>query len=374
MTALRRDPHLWLHLAGLASVPIWLDLCLAGLAVGDPVVPPWLEMGLLGLIGSVPLLWMQWRRPFYPFSLLLVAVRPDSLSSQRLQLLSRQRSWLGKVLAIVSVGILTGALVLLYPLAPMAAGCTPFAGQSRAVGWLIAAIAFFLANFFLQLAMSALPLLLTPDQALKNTASYDTAHILRDFTVSGIRLRQILPELQADADALSESPTVPVTTDALSDISAVTPIQAATENPSESPDLLETNELPEEAAIDHPLSSHLQGIRNFPTVSLEEERAQAAEVIAEHSEAALPSHPSNQKLDTPSQRQESDIPLLTAPPKPTSDTTTDGSLAEPDLHATNSDSLESLVLEDHKALHTNTASADIKIEPFIPTTRSTSDT
>ncbi|MEM9245882.1 MAG: low-complexity tail membrane protein, partial [Cyanobacteria bacterium P01_F01_bin.153] len=76
MTALRRDPHLWIHLAGLASVPLWLDLCLAGLAVGDPVVPPWLEMGLLGLIGSGPLLWMQWQRPFYPFSLLLFAIRP----------------------------------------------------------------------------------------------------------------------------------------------------------------------------------------------------------------------------------------------------------------------------------------------------------
>lgn len=204
MIALRRDPHLWIHLVGLASLPLWLDLCLAGLAVGDPVVPPWLEVGLLGLVASGPLLWMQWQRPFYPFSLLLLATRPDSLSPQRLQLLSLQHSWLGKVLASASALVLLGILVKLYPLAPIAAGGTPLAEQPRAVGWLIGTIAFLLANFFLQLAVSALWLLLTPQQTVDRATTYETSRVLQDFTVLGIRLRQVLPEFEDDIDAATE--------------------------------------------------------------------------------------------------------------------------------------------------------------------------
>ena len=71
------DPYLWVHLAGLAAVPIFLEICLIGFAVGDPLLPGWLELLLVAAIGSAPILWMQWQRPFYIFSLVGVALQPE---------------------------------------------------------------------------------------------------------------------------------------------------------------------------------------------------------------------------------------------------------------------------------------------------------
>jgi hypothetical protein len=63
----RCDPYLWVHLAGLATVPLWIDLCLLGLAVGNPTWPG-LELGFIVAVGVLPVLVMQLRRPFYIFN------------------------------------------------------------------------------------------------------------------------------------------------------------------------------------------------------------------------------------------------------------------------------------------------------------------
>jgi len=60
MSSFRSEPILWIHVAGLAVVPIFLELCL-GLAVSDPAA------GMVGAIivaavGVVPVLWMQLSR------------------------------------------------------------------------------------------------------------------------------------------------------------------------------------------------------------------------------------------------------------------------------------------------------------------------
>ncbi|MEM0980652.1 MAG: low-complexity tail membrane protein [Cyanobacteria bacterium P01_H01_bin.58] len=353
MTALRRDPHLWIHLAGLASVPLWLDLCLAGLAVGDPVVPPWLEMGLLGLIGSGPLLWMQWQRPFYPFSLLLFAIRPDSLSPQRLQLLSQQRSWLGKTLAVVSASILVGALVLLYPLAPIAAGCTPFAGQSRAVGWLIGAIALFLANFFLQLAMSALQLLLTPDRVLGHTATYDTPRILQDFTVWGIRLRQVLPELQDDRDAIPDGPTAQAAADDANVMPGLVMVQAPIEHHAKPSPLtpLAESQLSEESSVDLSSGNPLE-ISDLPTAVAEEDLSDPVEEVAKRSDVGLLTHENNLETTATHPEQEAhDVHLAPAPLATAAETLADERLEEQLPGATPSEYTESSPLEEAETLH-----------------------
>jgi hypothetical protein len=189
----RRDPYFWIHLAGLATVPLWLDICLAGLAVGDPVVPPWLELTTLGSVGTVPILWMQWQRPFYIFSLLLLALRPDALSEDRQRLLSLHRSWLSRGLVVISAIALLLVLIWLYRLAPVAAPMTPLAGQPRAVGWLVCAIAFLLANLFVQVPAMVVSLLLVPTGRVQQVPPYDAERILQDFTVIGLRVRQILP-------------------------------------------------------------------------------------------------------------------------------------------------------------------------------------
>ncbi|MEM6715994.1 MAG: low-complexity tail membrane protein, partial [Cyanobacteria bacterium P01_C01_bin.147] len=96
MLSHRRDPYLWLYLASLAIVPLCLDVCLAGLAVGEPAVAPWFELMALVAIGLLPVLWMQLQHPFYVFSVPALALRPDQLAEQRRRLLTLQRGWLSR--------------------------------------------------------------------------------------------------------------------------------------------------------------------------------------------------------------------------------------------------------------------------------------
>ena len=70
MRSFGSEPFLWIHLSGVAALPIFLGLCLLGLAVSSPLLPVWLEMFLVAVAGIVPVLWMQRFRPFYIFSIL----------------------------------------------------------------------------------------------------------------------------------------------------------------------------------------------------------------------------------------------------------------------------------------------------------------
>ncbi len=206
----RRDPYLWIHLAGLATVPLWLDVCLAGLAVGDPTVPPWLELTTLGWVGTVPILWMQLQRPFYVFSLLVLAIRPDRLSEDRRRSLTLQRQWLSRGLAIAAAVLLFGILVWLYRLAPVAATTTPFANQTRTMGWLICAIAFFFANLFTQVPATVLGALLASAEDVSSTPPYPAASIRRGFMVVGVPLASRWLDFIPDVNSSSATPiTVP---------------------------------------------------------------------------------------------------------------------------------------------------------------------
>ena len=195
MTPPRRDPYLWIHLAGLATLPLWLDICLAGLAVGDPVVSPGLELITLGLVGTLPILWMQLQRPFYIFSVPGLALRPDQLSVERRRLLSLQRTLVSRLLVIFSAIALLFGLYWLYQLAPIAADMTPFAAKSRATGWAITAISFLCANLFVQVPATVLPLLLASPPTLQKTEPFESTLILKQFTVVGLRIESVLPDL-----------------------------------------------------------------------------------------------------------------------------------------------------------------------------------
>lgn len=229
MTFSRRDPYLWIHFAGIATLPLWLDLCLAGLAVGDPVVPPWLELGTLGLVGTLPVLSMQLRRPFYVFSLLAIAVRPDQLGENQRRLLTRQRTWPSRLSTVLGAVALLAILAWLYQLAPIAAALTPFAGQSRATGWLICAIAFLLANVFVQVPATVLPLLLAPPDATIKSQPYEVADIRRDFTVVGLRIGRILPDL-ADAAMITADSRSIIRNGSLTSTAAVAHVETSQAN------------------------------------------------------------------------------------------------------------------------------------------------
>ena len=193
MATSRTDPYLWLHLSGLATVPLWLDGCLAGLAVGDPIAPSTVEISLLAIVGILPVLAMQWQRPFYLFSLLAIAVQPAALTLSQRQLLRVQRHWFNRVIAVAVAAALGWLLGVIYHLAPIASDITPFTRWGHAGGWLVAAGCFWGANLCLQVAISALRLLMARPRAVTALEPYPVDTVTQDFTVVGLRLKRILP-------------------------------------------------------------------------------------------------------------------------------------------------------------------------------------
>ncbi|UIE37056.1 low-complexity tail membrane protein [Leptodesmis sichuanensis] len=191
------DPYLWIHLAGLATLPLWLELCWLGLAAGDPVLPFWLELLLVAAIGIVPIFWMQWQRPFYIFSLIGVALKPAQLTEDQRRLLTLFKSQRNRWLAIAPAIITFFALRQLYYLAPIANPVTPFAAEARWLGLLVAAIAFLGVNLFLQVPVSVFSVMLTGESTFAATAPYPLEAIRSDFTAVGIPVNQILPPVIA---------------------------------------------------------------------------------------------------------------------------------------------------------------------------------
>ncbi|WP_017299327.1 low-complexity tail membrane protein [Nodosilinea nodulosa] len=199
MAPWRYDPYLWVHLAGLATVPLWIDLCLLGLAVGNPALPG-LELGVVIVLGALPVLTMQLLRPFYIFSLPGIALRPACLSDdQRLQL-SQFRRWRVRLGALLVPLPLVWVLIKLYPLAFLARDVTPFSGWGRLGGVAIAALGFFLANLFLQVPVAVLQVMATPDRRMVAVQPYPVEAIAANFSWLGLSVSWLLPSLAPHRD------------------------------------------------------------------------------------------------------------------------------------------------------------------------------
>lgn len=242
------DPYLWVHLAGIAAVPLCLDLCLLGFSTGKPILPIWLEMLLVGAIGIVPILWMQWQRPFYIFSLPAVAVQPTQLNEDQRRILQLFRTTPTRVLALFAPIVLSLVLWKLYQLAPIAAIVSPLAAKPRVLGLLLAAIAFLAANLFMQIPVSVTRVLLTPTKAFQAIDPYPPERILPDFTILGIRVQQLLPPFQAKPadvpdvaapEAPASEPAVPPETAAPPVVEPVLTADSSLEDPLDSPEAVE---------------------------------------------------------------------------------------------------------------------------------------
>ena len=196
------DPYLWIHLAGLAALPVFLELCVLGLATGDPLLPSVIEVALVALMGVAPVLWMQWQRPFSIFSLVAITLKSEQLSSEQRQLLSLFKAQEGNRVPIVLATIGSTALLWwLYRIAPIAAPVNPLSESGRLVGLLIAGVAFFGCNLFLQVPLSVVRVLLTSEEKFAATAPYALEQIPQDFTMVGLPVNQILPTMQAETRA-----------------------------------------------------------------------------------------------------------------------------------------------------------------------------
>ncbi|MDQ2096910.1 MAG: low-complexity tail membrane protein [Tychonema bourrellyi B0820] len=193
---------MWIHLAGVAALPIFLGLCLLGLAVGAPLLPVWLEVFLVGAAGIGPVLWMQWFRPFYIFSILVVAVKPQNLSNAQQRILLGFKSRLNQGLALFVAIVLAVILWQLYRFAPLAAGVTPFPPQWRLAGLLLAAFAFLASNLFLQVPASVMAVLLKPESDFAAMQPDVLEKIGQDFTIAGWQVDRILPAFVAEEDGV----------------------------------------------------------------------------------------------------------------------------------------------------------------------------
>jgi len=190
------ERFLWIHVAGLAVLPIMLGLCLLGLAVGEPTLPVWVELLLVGSTSIAPVLWMQWQRPFYIFSILAVALKPEKLTSDQQRLLRLFKARSARLWAVIAAAVSAIALWQLYQIAPIATGVVPL--QSHLLGLLLASIALLASNLFFQVPLSALRILVTSNAKVEATEPYPAAEIRQNFTVLGLQVQQILPPLETE--------------------------------------------------------------------------------------------------------------------------------------------------------------------------------
>jgi hypothetical protein len=210
MRAFWSDPYLWVHAAGIAALPFWFLVCLFGFAVGDPILPPWLELGLVAIAGIAPISWMQSQRPFYIFSLLAVALRAERLTEDQRRILTIFRARRNPIWIGLAAFVLFLILNQIYTIAPIAAEITPIPAGSRGLGLIIAAIGFLGTNLFTEVPLSVLHVMLTSDSEFCATAPISLNQILKDFLIIGVPVNQLLPPVVADSPAAPKSVTSPI--------------------------------------------------------------------------------------------------------------------------------------------------------------------
>ncbi|UXE61217.1 MAG: low-complexity tail membrane protein [Woronichinia naegeliana WA131] len=199
MSSFRNEPFLWIHLSGIAVAPIALLIVWLSLAIATPITPYWLELIILGIIGIIPILLMQWQKPFEIFSLLVVSLRPEVLTLEQRKILSLFKRPKQQFLALLTALLMAGKLYGIYYFAPLAALPVVNFPQVRLLALLVAAIAFLVANLFVQVPVSVLGILFTQNKIYEETTPINIEDIPKNLTVPGLRVRKIffIPELSA---------------------------------------------------------------------------------------------------------------------------------------------------------------------------------
>lgn len=202
MIEVQRNRYLWIHAAGLAAVPLLLDICLAGLAstgsAFDYPVAFGVQFWAIALIAITPPLGMQLAKPFYSFSLPPLALRPTELSDDQRRYLQVLKTLQVKILAGLTAGFSLWILKMLYAELPR---IKPLM-MTPSAGLITAAASFLLACALLQISMSAGRSLLIGPSTLKRVTPYETEAIARDFLILGLPVAKLLPtnEMPLESD------------------------------------------------------------------------------------------------------------------------------------------------------------------------------
>ena len=206
MFKVQQNRYLWVHLVGLAAVPLLLDICLAGLASARPAFNYAEAFGFqfwtVALIGVVPSLWMQIQKPFYIYSLPPLAVNPSLISEGDRRSLTVLKSWQMKALAGVTAGFLVWLLAQLYAKLPQ---ISPV--MKSGVGLVSAITAFFFVCLFLQISVSVGRSLLISQDTLQRVKPFEASEIPSSFLIPGLRVSKILPTKPIEAPPPVEKST-----------------------------------------------------------------------------------------------------------------------------------------------------------------------
>lgn len=178
-----KELFLWAHLSLLALLPLALVLTMAGLAVGEPLFPGWLEMPVLAVPIIAYVSWQQVNRPIYPFTLGFVHRSVSHLSILQRQILTIVKRPATGWIATVTAVFLYVLFRQVYRTAPLAESIAPFPDSLRFLGIVWALVFFLIANVFSQLGIVALRILVLPSRELNQ--AYDPEQIKQDFTVLG---------------------------------------------------------------------------------------------------------------------------------------------------------------------------------------------
>ena len=99
------------------------------------------------------------------------------------------------MLAVIAAILELGILWQLYQIAPIAATVVPFPPQWRLLGLLLASLSFLASNLFLQIPVSVARIFVTSETEFLQTKPYSLERISQDFTILGLQVNQILPQL-----------------------------------------------------------------------------------------------------------------------------------------------------------------------------------
>ncbi len=178
-----KELFLWAHFSLLAFLPLALVLTMAGLAVGEPLFPGWLEIPVLAVPIIAYVAWQQSNRPIYPFSLGFVHRSVSHLSVLQRQILTIVKRPATGWIAIVTAVFLYVLFRQVYQTAPLAENIAPFPDSFRFLGIIWALVFFLVANVITQVGVVALRVLVLSETELNQ--AYAPEQIKQDFTVLG---------------------------------------------------------------------------------------------------------------------------------------------------------------------------------------------
>jgi hypothetical protein len=185
-------PFILIHLAGLALVPFCLLLVWIGLAVCEPMAPWDVKMILIALIGTIPMGYMQFTRPFYIYNILFFSLYPEVLDTEQRKILTLLKTKKVRVFTLIASILMLLILGQIYRLIPLAVTLPFVINQWSIIGFLVAVLAFMISNLFFQVPISLLSIIFISEQKFKEVSPYSPESIKQEFTIVGFQLKDIL--------------------------------------------------------------------------------------------------------------------------------------------------------------------------------------